>query len=115
QLYKCKRHLQLSIISFVLIMLALFVQGEVQAQDKPKKEEFNVIKGQWLQFSDAPNSLYRHFSAQAYNLLSLRSSQILALKSLSDWKARQQSASNALMDIVGPFPEKTPLNAKVLR
>ncbi len=102
-------------VATLLSVVLLLTVVSTMAQDKAKKEEFNILKGQWLQFSDAPNSLYQHLSGQAYDLLATRSSQVAALESLPEWKERQQSVSKKLMDIAGPFPDKTPLNAKVLR
>lgn len=110
-----RKQLKLYKATFTLIVLALLVQGTALAQDKPNKNEYNVIKGKWLEFSDAPNSLYHHLAAQSYDLLSQRSGKIAVFKSLSEWKERQQFVGKALLDIFGPFPEKTPLNAKVLR
>ncbi len=69
----------------------------------------------WLLFSDAPNSLYHHLAGQAYDLLDKRAGIIAELRSLSDWQQRQKWLRETLMDIVGPFPEKSPLNAKILR
>src|SRR5699024_7379801 len=37
------------------------------------------------------------------------------IHSLATWKARQQYVRNTLMDIVGPFPKKTPLHAKITK
>lgn len=69
----------------------------------------------WMMFSDAPNSLYHHLAGQAYDLLDKRQGKIAALRSLEDWKERQEWVRRALAEAVGPFPEKTPLNAKVTR
>ncbi len=93
--------------SILFLMLLLF-QG-IHAQ-----EEIPVIKN-WIAFKDAPNSLYHHIADQAYGQLQKRENIISNLNSLSDWKQRQNSVRKTLMDIVGPFPEKTPLNAKVVR
>ncbi len=42
-------------------------------------------------------------------------SEIARLSSLSDWQQRQKWIRETLLSIVGPFPEKTPLNAKITR
>ena len=72
-------------------------------------------KHNWMQFSDVSNSLYWHISSQAYDYLDKRKEAISGLHSLSDWQQRQEWIKETLLDIIGPFPEKTPLNAKVLR
>jgi hypothetical protein len=78
------------------------------------QREFDVI-ADWNQFSDAHNSLYHHLAKQAFDLLDKRSDKIAGLHSLSDWQKRQQMLKQTFSDIIGPFPEKNPLNAKVLR
>ncbi|HZK60627.1 MAG TPA: acetylxylan esterase, partial [Anaerovoracaceae bacterium] len=79
------------------------------------QNELNVIRDNWLKYSDAPNSLYHYLTGQAYDLLKERSSAVSGLGSLSEWQQRQRWIKESLLDIVGPFPEKNPLNAKVLR
>ncbi len=96
-------------ISLVLLITNI----SVMAQD-----ELNVIQGEssnnrWLQFSDAPNSLYHHLAGQAFELLENRTDIISGLNTLSDWQQRQDEVRKILLDIIGPFPEKSPLNAKV--
>jgi hypothetical protein len=93
-------------VSFVIIM----VNGNLNAQN-----ELDVIRNNWLHFSDAENSLYRHLAGQAFELLDQRTEEIAGLNSIADWKKRQELIRETLFDIVGPFPEKTPLNARILR
>jgi len=66
-------------------------------------------------YTDAPNSLYNHITGQAYDLLHKRELKIASLSSLSDWQQRQKVVKETLLNIVGPFPERTPLNAKITR
>lgn len=96
------------------MVFALFAYNALLAQNK-NRSQYDVITGQWLQFSDAPNSLYKHLSAQSYEILAERSNEIAALTSLSGWKERQRFVRETLLDVMGPFPEKTPLNAKILK
>ena len=95
-----------------LLIFLLFALTDLQAQ-----EELNVIQGesQWLHYTDAKNSLYHHFANEAYKHLETRRKAIAAISSLADWKARQEWIKQTLLDIVGPFPGKSPLNAKVLK
>jgi hypothetical protein len=111
-------------IVFILSCAFLLTNSQVRAQNKPDTlDELAVIHlqggggrgGSWIQFSDAPNSLYHYIAGQAYDLLARRAGTIASLTSLSDWQQRQKWLRETLLDIVGPFPEKTPLNAKVLR
>jgi hypothetical protein len=90
-----------------LFLYILFLNNAVYSQ-----KEFDVLQG-WIQFSDARNSMYHYLANQAYDLLDKRSSEIAKLQSLSDWQQRQQWLRKTFSDIVGPFPQKTPLNAGV--
>lgn len=93
-----------------LILVSCFVGLPSAAQD-----DFNVIHGKepWLEFTDARNSLYRHFAAEAYSHLERRKKSIDDIRSLDEWKNRQQWINKTLLEVVGTFPEKTPLNARI--
>ena len=106
----------LDLFKFIFILLFLILPANVimNAQEAAKNE-LDVIRNNWLLYSDASNSLYHHISGQAYELLDIRTKKISALNSLSDWQQRQQWIRETLLDIIGPFPEKTPLNAKIAR
>ena len=94
-----------------LVLLAILMTNEkLNAQN-----ELDVITGKWLQYSDAPNSLYHHLADQAYILLAQRAEAISKIKSVSDWQQRQRYIHETLLEIVGPFPGKTPLNPKITR
>jgi hypothetical protein len=97
-------------IIFTLSLLIVLTSERISAQN-----ELDVIKNKWLQYTNAPNSLYDHITGQAYVLLANRAEEIKNLNSLSDWQQRQKYIQETLLEIVGPFPEKTPLNAKVTR
>src|SRR5690625_3902099 len=99
------RNIILAISFFIFLPLT---QGNCQ------KQNLNVISN-WLMSSDAPNCLYHELANQAYKQLARRDSIISQIKTLSDWKQRQQKKKKDLLDIVGPFPEKTPLNAKITK
>ena len=46
-------------------------------------------------------------------MLDERDKAIASISSLNEWKDWQEKAKDKLMEAVGPFPEKTPLNPKV--
>jgi hypothetical protein len=94
----------------VLSLLICFGSDIVNAQN-----ELNVVNDNWLKYSDAPNSLYHYLTGQAFNLLKERTDAVSGLNTLSGWQQRQNQIKETLLEIVGPFPEKTPLNAKTLR
>jgi hypothetical protein len=94
----------------VLLLILLTGNNRVNGQ-----EDLNVIKNNWLQYSDAPNSLYNYLSGQAYDLLAKREATVSAINTLAGWQERQKWIKETLLGIVGPFPEKTPLNATIVR
>jgi cephalosporin-C deacetylase-like acetyl esterase len=97
-------------ILFILIQVGFLTNFTISAQN-----ELDVIRNNWLEYSDAANSLYHHLTTQAYSLLKDRENKIAGLQSPGDWQNWQKWIRETLMDIVGPFPEKTPLNARIVR
>lgn len=93
-----------------LSVILLLANAKTNAQN-----ELDVIRNNWILYSDAANSLYHHLTGEAYVLLAKRSSEVAAINSLSDWQKRQELIRKTLNEVVGPFPEKTPLNAKITR
>ena len=79
-----------------------------------QKNELDVIKD-WIQFSDAPNSMYHDLAPQAYDLLKERTDKIAGLHQLPGWQQRQKWIRKTLLEMLEPFPERTPLNAKIIR
>ena len=97
-------------IIFIFLWIVLLTADKANAQ-----KEYDVIRNNWIEFSDAPNALYHHFAQQAYGLLNKRTATIKDIHSLQGWQNRQQYIRKALRDLVGPFPQKTALNAKTVR
>ena len=98
------------IIAFSLTLLLM--NDSLNAQDS-EGNELDVIRNNWLQYSDAPNSLYHYLSDQAIELLKKRDNDISKISTLPEWQQKQLWIKETLLDVVGPFPEKTPLNAKI--
>jgi cephalosporin-C deacetylase-like acetyl esterase len=94
----------------ILAWLCLYPSAKINAQN-----EYDILRDNWLLYTDAPNSLYHYITGQAYGMLASRSDEIAGIGSLKEWQERQQKVRETLLDIIGPFPEKTPLNARVLR
>jgi len=104
--FACERKIMRIISFFILISTASL--GSALAQN-----ETDVISG-WMMHTDAGNSFYNHLAGQAYDLLDKRSEETGKLNTPDDWQQRQNFIRETLMNIVGPFPEKTPLNARVV-
>jgi len=66
----------------------------------------------WKYFSDADNALYKYFCSTAFQQLEERKRVIDNLQSEGDWMERQSHVRDKLLEIIGPFPEKTPLNIR---
>ena len=105
--------IRLSFKPFVPLLILFLVSQTVTAQD-----ELNVISykaNQWLQFTDSRNALYHHFASEAYGHLEKRKQKVAAYSSEKEWQERQKWIKATLQKITGPFPERTPLNAQVVR
>lgn len=75
-------------------------------------EDYTVLSD-WLHYSDVENSLYHYWANEAFDLLDERKAEIQQLDSQAAWLQRQQTVRETLLNIVGPFPEKSPLNARI--
>jgi dienelactone hydrolase len=108
-------------IFLVLLLLLISAHEPVKAQTPIKAPpQFKMIQGNtgarsWVKFSDAHNALYKYLAGQAYDILDQRARSVAKLHSLSDWKKRQQWAKQTLEDVIGPFPPKTPLHARITK
>jgi cephalosporin-C deacetylase-like acetyl esterase len=108
-------------IFFRLFLLLTFLSaGQLSAQSdslefdrvKDEPEDLNVLR-QWLKWNNPGSLLIQHLTRQASNYYDARDRQIALLKNKSDWMNRQSAVAAKINKILGPFPVKTPLNAKV--
>ena len=103
-----KNGIKLFRIIFLTGLVILVLNFRINAQN-----ELDVVKNNWLQYSDVQNSLYHYLADQAIDILEKRSSEVSGITDLSGWQTRQKYIRETLMEIIGPFPERTPLNAKI--
>lgn len=96
------------------IVMMVFIIGIV-TRPVMAQNELDVVRGSWLEFTDARNSLYHYLSEKAYGLLKERKLQISGITTLEQWKCRQDYIRETMNKLIGPYPSKTPLNAKVIR
>jgi len=92
------------IFSFISLLNSI----PIQAQDL----DLTVLDN-WMEYSNAENTLYQHLNDQAQQLLENRKRSLENIHTLEDWKRRQEEIKHTLNRIVGPFPQRTPLNARV--
>jgi dienelactone hydrolase len=97
-------------LKFFLVLFLIFLCNPsiLTAQ----QENLNVLD-RWIEWSDGGNMLIRHLNRQAFAYLDVRDSEVARLTTRADWEKRQQRVHDVLMEIVGPFPEKASLNARV--
>ena len=67
----------------------------------------------WKYYSDIENAQYKYFCSVALDQLSQREKHISTLSTKEDWLNRQELVREKLKKLIGPFPEKTSLNAHV--
>jgi dienelactone hydrolase len=75
-------------------------------------ENLNVFQ-QWIRWNNGGSLLINHLIDQAFGYYAKRDVDIARLKTKEDWEQRQRHVGAKLMEIVGPFPEKSPLKAVV--
>ena len=80
---------------------------------KPDEENLDVFQ-QWVKWNNPGDMLLDLLTKEAVSLYDKRSAEVALLKSESDWLTRQKFVKEKLREIIGPFPEKTPLNAKII-
>jgi len=100
-----------SLIVVSVIPIIILLLSEVKAY---AEEEDLSVMSRWMKWTDAPNMLYHHLADQAFQQLEERASRTATLKTEAQWLRRQDEIRQTLMEIVGPFPEKTPLNPKIV-
>jgi dienelactone hydrolase len=98
-------------LQIVIILFLLFtIKGIAQTAEPENLKVFD----NWVEWSNGSNMLQLYLNQQAYRLLDEREKEIAALKTLVDWKTRQEKVKQVLSVIVGSFPDKTPLNPVVI-
>lgn len=95
-------------LKYVFLFWSLIiVSSPVLAQDDVNLFDY------WKYYSDAENVQYKHFCSRAFKLLNERREDVAALRTRDDFLKRQEVVNQKLEKILGPFPDKTPLNAHV--
>jgi len=91
-----------------LLFILVINSGITFAQN----EDLSVLRN-WYEYTDRENLLYHTMTNQAIRLLQLRKEGIAELSTEAEWKSYQQKIKKKLMEIVGPFPEKTALKPQI--
>lgn len=93
-------------LTFSLILLGMNTKSSAQ-------NELDVIKNSWQIYNNAPNSLYNHLTAEAFEMLKTRAEKVSQINTINGWTQRQSIVRKKLWDVLGGIPEKTNLNAKI--
>jgi cephalosporin-C deacetylase-like acetyl esterase len=96
------------LISAVLVLMIFLNVTPVFSQ----QEDFQILN-KWIRWSDSGSMLINSLNEQARNYYDLRNREIARLRTANDWMKRQDKAKGILLELVGPFPEKTPLNSRI--
>ena len=103
------------LFDFIVTAESLSAQSKVNIavdQRPPEAENLNVFQD-WIRWNN-PGSLRTHFfNGLASGYFDAREKEIAQLSNRKDWMARQEKMKGKLLEAIGPFPEKTPLNPKV--
>jgi cephalosporin-C deacetylase-like acetyl esterase len=91
------------------LTFTLFITLIINSYSQPDLSLFDY----WEYHSDHKQTLYNSLSDIAFEQLGERRAVVSQLKSKEDWEQRQSEVRVKLDQIIGKFPEKTPLNAKV--
>ncbi len=79
----------------------------------PPPPPVTVLNG-WAIYTDAPNAFYKSFADEAFSLLKERKLAVDRLSTREAWERYRETTRQKLVSLVGAFPEKTPLNARVV-
>ncbi len=99
-------------IRLVLVLFAASSPFAWAAEATPPAERLTVLDP-WSHYSDAPNAFYRIFMDEALAPLAARQAAVAKLDTRADWERYRAAARKNIAELVGPFLERTPLNARV--
>ncbi len=119
---KLKEVMKFISVFFLLICITIPIET-LQAQEEaaqtnaaitpsPDEENMDVFQ-QWIRWNNPGSLLINHLTKQAMDYYEIRDREIAKLKTESEWSKRQVIVKDKLMELVGPFPERTPLNPQI--
>ena len=91
------------------------VPSEIRGMDSVRRSEGEVLEvfHQWFPWKNSGTVLANHVLKDAIALYKERDGKIAALGTKKAWQQRQDFVRRKLEEILGPFPERTPLDAQV--
>ncbi|HBH85338.1 MAG TPA: xylan esterase [Bacteroidales bacterium] len=107
------------IVLLCLMFNAFILNSQVETSEinaavnlKPEEENLDVFQ-QWVKWNNPGDMLLDLLAKEAGILYDKRSLEVAKIRTESEWKNRQAVVKEKLSQIIGPFPEKTPLNPRV--
>ncbi len=95
------------------VLILTLAAGWLPRVAHAQSENLSVLS-RWIEWADATNRLQLHLNRIAFDMLRERRDAVAALETADDWRARQQHVRDTLHRLVGPMPERTPLNARIM-
>ena len=89
------------------LLLVLTFSLPLHSQDDVNLFDF------WKFYTDAENVMYKSSCKLAFKQLHEREAAIAQLQTRSDYLERQKKVKEKLLELIGPFPQKTPLNPRI--
>lgn len=93
--------------SLICIIVLFVLASTASAQD-----DVNLFN-YWEYYTDAENAMYKTSCELAFDQLVQREQEIANLNARQEYLNRQHLVRAKLTKIIGPLPEKTPLNARI--
>ncbi len=97
----------------LLCLLMLYSSGWSQDLNLPEPDELKVLKGTFEE-KKAETMFLEHVKRVIFAQIDERDKTIENLKTADDWKNHIKYVEKTFKEIIGEFPERTPLNAKVI-
>ena len=94
----------------LLTVMILCIPSSLFSQQKEELRLFHM----WDSWGDSGMMLRNYLNKQAFYYLDKRDSLVKTFKTADDWKNRQKVVRKAMLADIGAFPERTPLNAKII-
>jgi dienelactone hydrolase len=94
------------------VILPALILGSPAVAQGQEEEDLNVF-WKWARWNNPGGFLIEHLIGQADLLYASRDRAIEELKTRQDWLARQDWVRSRLAELIGPFPERGPLNPRV--
>ncbi len=88
-------------------LMLLYPYSFVNGQDNLSPKDITVLN------EHADSMMKNYLTALVDRQFSARDSLLASLKSAKDWDRRSQTIRDSMVSWTGPFPERTPLNARI--